>query len=492
MSNLSPADLVDAICQLDLVRPSDFDDFLALSRGEFASARDLARESLRRGWLTAYQANQLLQGNGHALVLGPYTLLERLGEGGMGKVFKARHQSMNRLVALKILRKDRLLDPDIVRRFLREMELTSQLEHPNIVRAYDAGKMGETYYFAMEYVAGTDLHRLVTQKGALPVEQAVDYILQATRGLQHAAARGLIHRDIKPSNLIVTPPDVAAGARFGVVKILDFGLARPQVISGDASSTCTESGIVIGTPDFLSPEQARNSKQVDIRADLYSLGCTLYFLLAGRPPFLGPPLEKLIQHQVEEATPVHLVRPGVPLGVSFVVRRLMAKNPLNRHQTPGELIADLESWTGQDVRMPTEAAPSNVTSADEPLPVQGQKVLAVDDDPIIGRMLERFLTQEGFTVKHCLDGDAALKLALAEPFSLVILDVNMHGMTGFELLVRLRTLAAYQNVPIVMLTTKGAEKDIVHGFELGADDYMLKPFSPGELLARLRRLLRRR
>ena len=200
----------------------------------------------------------------------------------MGEVFKARHPKLGRVVALKLIRKERLDNPAAVRRFHREVQAAAQLEHPHIVRAYDADEAGDLHYFVMEYVEGTDLARLVKRDGPLTVDRACDYVRQAALGLQHAYERGMVHRDIKPANLLLT-------AKGDVVKVLDMGLARldrPEKDAG-ASSTLTQEGAVMGTPDYIAPEQARDSHTVDIRADLYSLGCTLYFLLAGRVPFPG-------------------------------------------------------------------------------------------------------------------------------------------------------------------------------------------------------------
>jgi serine/threonine protein kinase len=221
---------------------------------------------LHRGWLTAYQANLLLQGRGSELVLGSYLLQERLGEGGMGAVFKALHRTLGREVALKVIRKERLANPHAVKRFRREVRAAAQLTHPTIVLAFDADQVGSNHFLVMEYVKGSDLSQRVKRHGPLPIDQGCDCIRQAALGLQHAYEKGLIHRDIKPANLLLTPQ--------GEVKVLDMGLARlasdPEATQ--ASSTLTQEGVVMGTPDYLAPEQALGSPEVDIRADLYALG----------------------------------------------------------------------------------------------------------------------------------------------------------------------------------------------------------------------------
>jgi Leucine-rich repeat (LRR) protein/tRNA A-37 threonylcarbamoyl transferase component Bud32 len=295
---------------------------------------------------------------GRDLVLGSYILLERLGEGGMGQVFKARHCKLGRIVALKLIRKERLDNPATVKRFQREVRAAAALSHPNIVHAYDADEVNGTHILVMEFVEGaTDLTQLVKKNGPLPVAQACEYIRQAALGLQHAHERGMVHRDIKPSNLLLAvsrpPQPVSRGretASSGVIKILDMGLARldHSAAADDKSTTMTQEGAVMGTPDYIAPEQARDSHQADIRADLYSLGCTLYFLLTGQVPFPGGSLtEKLIKHQLQEPAPVEQVRPDVPREVAAVVRKLMAKNREDRFQTPAEVAAALTGKLGR-------------------------------------------------------------------------------------------------------------------------------------------------
>ncbi len=310
-----------------------------LARGD--DPTPLARELVKCYGLTSFQVNQLLRGRGKGLVVGPYRLLDWLGEGGMGQVFKAFHQPMNRLVALKVIRKELLANPQAVGRFYQEIRATAQLAHPNVVLAHDAGQVGETHYFAMEYVEGTDLAKLIKERGPLPVAEACEYIRQAALGLQHAHERRLVHRDIKPSNLLVTRGRGSQSA--GLVKILDMGLARLSA-SGDETVTggLTQAGTLVGTPQYLAPEQARNSRGVDIRADLYSLGCTFFYLLTGQPPFTGAELtEILLKHQMDPFPEVTAFRKDVPPEVQSVLRKLTAKKPEDRYQTPAELVAAL-------------------------------------------------------------------------------------------------------------------------------------------------------
>jgi WD40 repeat protein/tRNA A-37 threonylcarbamoyl transferase component Bud32 len=353
MTLSSVADLLDAVARSQLLEPGQLHE----ARGEaarFTDPRLLARELVQRGWLTPYQANQIVLGRAAGLRLGAYVLLDKLGEGGMGAVYKAHHQKLGRVVAVKVIRKERLSHPDAVRRFQREIQAAARLVHPSVILAYDADEADDRHFFVMEYVEGTDLARLVRRQGPLPVGLACDCVRQAALALQHAHEHGLVHRDVKPSNLLLT-----AGPS-PVVKVLDLGLARLQAAASEESTTLTQEGAVMGTPDYIAPEQARDSHTVDIRADLYSLGGTLYYLLTGRVPFPGGTLtEKLLKHQFDEPAPVERLRPDVPPEVAGVVRRLMAKRPEERYQTPAELamaLAAVGSRTAHPVAVPAAVA----------------------------------------------------------------------------------------------------------------------------------------
>ncbi len=318
--------------------------------------QELAYALVQRGWLTSYQAEQSLQGMTRQLVLGGYRLLEPLGAGGMGQVFKAWQKRLNRIVALKLIRPELMeQNPAAVRRFKREALAVAQLNHPNIVSIYDFDEADGTHFIVLEYVDGPDLERLVQENGPLPVSLACDFVRQAALGLQHAHEAGLVHRDIKPGNLLIarsaTAPrsgatDAGAGWAQGLVKILDMGLARMESLF-EAKSSLTREGAMMGTPDYCSPEQARDAGSADIRADLYSLGCTLYFLLSGRPPFPdGSMVEKLLKHQNDEPLPIEHLRPDTPPAVCAVVRQMMAKDPAQRPQLPIELAEKLAEVVG--------------------------------------------------------------------------------------------------------------------------------------------------
>jgi serine/threonine protein kinase/Leucine-rich repeat (LRR) protein len=355
----SAAELVAVLRRYALLTPAQLGQLTAGPANSATDPKALAGELLRRSWLTAYQLDQLFAGRGHELVLGGYVLLERLGEGGMGQVFKARHHKLGQVVALKLIRPERLADPAALRRFRREIQAAAQLEHRHIVRAHDAEEVAGTAFLVLEYVAGIDLGKLVQQQGPLPADRACDYIRQAALGLQHAFEKGLVHRDVKPSNLLLSsPPSPPRGEGRPVVKLLDLGLARLSHAAGaDSSTMLTEDGAVMGTPDFMAPEQAEESHTVDIRADIYSLGCTLYFLLAGRPPFAGGTLaQKLRKHMLDEPPPPEGLHDEP--GLAAVLRKMLAKRPEDRYQTPAEVAGALAALTADAPPLRAPAPPA--------------------------------------------------------------------------------------------------------------------------------------
>jgi serine/threonine protein kinase/Tfp pilus assembly protein PilF len=335
----SVAGLVESLRTLPLLTAEQQAQLPTLQQ-QFSDLRALGQELIRRGWLTPFQANQMARGKGHELVLDQYVLVELIGQGGMGSVYKARQVRMNRLVAVKVVKREALKSPVAVERFLREARAAAMLAHANIVTVFDSNAVGGVHFMVMEFIEGTDLSRWVKEKGPLPVPHACEYVRQAALGLQHAHEQGLVHRDVKPHNLMLT--------KQGVVKVMDLGLARTaQTLQGEsATEGLTDTGAVMGTVDYISPEQARNAKKVDIRADVYSLGCTLYHLLAGRVPFGGESMtEKLLQHQLEEPEVLERIRPDVPEALGAVVRKMMAKQPEDRYQTPSAVAQALEPFT---------------------------------------------------------------------------------------------------------------------------------------------------
>jgi serine/threonine protein kinase/formylglycine-generating enzyme required for sulfatase activity len=287
-----------------------------------------------RGLLTHFQGERLLQGKGSSLILGEYVLLDSIGAGGMGQVFQARHRRMDRLVAIKLLPSQMMQDEAAVKRFEREVRAAAKLSHPNIVIAFDAGHTNSQHFLVMEHVDGQDLSSYVKAHGPLSVTHAMECITQAARGLAYAHHRGVIHRDIKPANLLLD--------REGNVKILDMGLARLET-AGAHQDELTGTGQIMGTIDFMPPEQAMDTKSADERADIYSLGITLWFLLTGRPVYDGSSMmAKLIAHREQKIPTLSEHRPDLPDSFDTVFSKMVAKSPEARYQTVNEALQDLE------------------------------------------------------------------------------------------------------------------------------------------------------
>lgn len=307
---------------------------------------ELAGRLQAEGVLSTYQCKQIAAGRAKELVLGQYRILEELGRGGFGEVYKALHTVMNRVVAIKVIAAERVADSRAREWFLREVHAGTQLHHPNIVMALDANDDAGKLYLVMEFVDGPNLHRYVQMKGPLSVPLACEMLRQSGLALQYANANGLVHRDIKPANLLIPKPVAGRETRGAItpalVKVVDFGLARLQTGNFQTLALNGEKGLM-GTPDYMAPEQARDHHHADIRSDIYSLGCTFYFALSGRRPFAGANLAEIIsQHMTADSDPLDSLRPDLPAGLVQVVHRMMAKAPEDRFQTPAELIAAVE------------------------------------------------------------------------------------------------------------------------------------------------------
>ncbi|MEM6692632.1 MAG: serine/threonine-protein kinase, partial [Planctomycetota bacterium] len=323
----------------------------ATSSNESSDPRRVASKLVSDGKLTRYQASALLKGQPELLV-DKYLILSLLDSGGMGMVFQAVHRPMNRVVAIKMISKHLLASEEQVKRFQREVRVAATLEHPNVVRAYDADQSKGVNFLVMEYVRGENLTNAVKRIGPFAVADGVDCIRQAAHGLHYAHHRGIVHRDIKPGNLMLTDD--------GIVKVLDLGLANVDkslrvaqsstVVAQDegfilepSNSDLTQVGDLLGTVSFMAPEQAIDVSHADRRSDIYSLGCTLYYLLMGEAPYSGgSTLDVLLKHREGEIPTIRTVRPDVPESVDSVFRRMVAKDLAERYQSMAELLADLE------------------------------------------------------------------------------------------------------------------------------------------------------
>jgi serine/threonine protein kinase len=307
----------------------------------------LADHLVRKGKLSRFQASKLLRGSGKGLLLGHYQVLAPIGRGGMSTVYLARDERSGELVALKVLTPSRWRNRErLLARFQREMELSRRVAHPHLAWTYESGFCLGIYFIAMEYIPGKNLSRTVAENGPLKVPRAARLMAEVASALEHAHNQGLIHRDLKPSNIMITPNDHA--------KVLDLGLAlmegeeaEQDVIGGQ--------GYIVGTMDYIAPEQTTDATGVDGRADLYSLGCTLYFALSGQPPFPnGSSRDKMRRHRQEEPRPLRELVPDVPLGFARLIERLMAKDPNQRPPSAVAVEEELRAWAIGEAVLPLD------------------------------------------------------------------------------------------------------------------------------------------
>jgi serine/threonine protein kinase len=341
----------------------------------------LAGVLVRDGVLTHFQAEQFLQGKWRRFTIGKYKVLERIGSGGMGSVYLCEHKLMRRRVAVKVLPTAKADDNSSLERFYREARAVAALDHMNIVRAYDIDQDDKLHFLVMEYVDGSSLQEMIKRAGPLDPIRAAHYIRQAALGLQHAhEAAGLVHRDIKPGNILVD--------RLGTVKVLDMGLARFFHDEEDILTKKYDEN-VLGTADYLAPEQALDSHSVDIRADIYSLGATFYYCLTGRSPFNeGSVAQKLIWHQTRQPKPIRSLRADAPEELVAVIERMMAKDPAQRHQTPQAVADALEAWTQQPIAPPPEEEMPRLSLAAMGTTGSGEmSVSSAQPSPVSGGMM---------------------------------------------------------------------------------------------------------
>jgi hypothetical protein len=305
------------------------------------------------------EIGRMLQGH----FLGPYRLDEFVGGGGMGAVFRALDTTLDRVVAVKVLSRQQSNDDDMLKRFRNEAQSAARLDHENIGRVHAVGSDDGWHYIVFEFIEGTNLRDVVTKEGPFGVARAIDVTIQVADALEHASERDVVHRDIKPSNIIITPT--------GRARVVDMGLARLHHMAGDQDLTV--SGMTLGTFDYISPEQARDPRSADVRSDLYSLGCTVFFMLVGRPPFAdGTMVQKLLQHQQDPPPSIEALRPDVPKQFAHILGRLMEKDPKDRYQRPADLVADLTTMAddlGIELSAPRPVTATVIEQASRPVPV---------------------------------------------------------------------------------------------------------------------------
>lgn len=358
-ANNSTPTILAEMQRLQIIPPDRLADFLP-PRPAPVDPQDLMRDMIRRGDLTKFQAQEILNGRAKSLVLGNYVLVDRIGVGGMGQVFKAQHKRMKRVVAVKTLPKSVTKDAVALGRFQREVEAAAKLSHPNVVAAHDADEADGVHFLVMEFVDGPDLHAMLKQQGKMPVADVVKYLGQAAEGLAFAHAKGVVHRDIKPGNLLLD--------KDGVIKILDMGLARfDEDDDGHKAhqQELTQAGLMMGTVDYMAPEQARNLKKADAKSDVYSLGCTMYRLLTGKPPYDGETaIDKILAHRETPIPSLRAERGDVPPALDAFYARMVAKQP-DRRPAMAEIAATLKS--PQLLAPPPPPAPVQQQTVQQPI-----------------------------------------------------------------------------------------------------------------------------
>lgn len=463
---------------------------------------ELATQLVTGGHLTLYQATAILDRRFDDLRMGNYEILDKLGAGGMGTVFKARHRRMNRLVALKVLSKEVVATDKFVQRFQREVETIARLSHPNIVMAYDADEGPAGPFLVMEFVNGRDLASEVHKFGPLSVADAVEYMVQAARGLEYAHAQGIVHRDIKPGNII---RDVS-----GVLKVADLGLARLHEAGHGDTASLTQAGNVVGTVDYMPPEQAVDSTAIDRRADVYSLGCTLHLLLTGKPPYAGNSIMAvLLNHRDAPIPSLRAARPDVPEALDAIFSRMVAKKREERFTDMGEVIVALETLRRSTLlstarpgaaRAPAGAGTPGATAEFETAeraanrdtskaglslnttgtlaagPV-GRTVVLVEPSRTQAGIIRRYLEQLGTEVVLVTgSGKEALAAAQAGRVNTIFSAMHLSDMNAAQLLAAVNTDPRCAATGFVLATS---EADDEHTADLPARDSLVilpKPF----------------
>jgi serine/threonine protein kinase len=470
----------------------------------------LAQLLTTAGKLTGFQAEAVYERRFAELVIGNYEVLDRLGVGAMGTVYKGRHRHLKRVVALKVLPRDVGQAPAIMRRFQREVVAVARLNHPNIVMAYDADEAEAGRYLVMEFVNGRDLATEVVQRGPLPVREAVDCVLQAARGMAYAHAQGIVHRDIKPANLM---RDIS-----GMVKVADLGLARISdalTKPGEAVSRLTQVGGVLGTVSFMSPEQARDSTTIDHRADIYSLGCTLYYLLTAQVPYLGMSvMETVLKHRDAPIPSLCAARAEIPPALDAIYGRMVAKKPGDRFQSMTEVAQALES-IGTSFEEQTKGAGPEVVPAAGPsrlsmnvetsmsaslgptaqavdrgprgVPQGFLKVLLVEPSRTQSAIIRKYLQAEGVQeIVAVASGQEALQAIRSDRPDAVVSALHLSDMTGVELARQIR-IQSQDPVPgFVLISSEADTAEAGSLSKCGNAVLLLKPFAPEKLADALR------
>lgn len=394
-----------------------------LSQEQRGDVQSLADQLIKRGKLSSFQAKKLMKGAFGGLLLGPYEVVAPIGKGGMGTVYLARDMNLQKLIALKILPPKKAKQNErMLMRFQRELEINQRVAHPHIAWTYQGGMIQGVFYIAMEFIPGKTLSRLVNDKGPLDVARLAQIAVEVCLGLHHAHTQGVIHRDLKPSNIMITPNNHA--------KVLDMGLALIKGEAGGLREVIGGQGYVVGSMDYIAPEQIKDAAGVDARADVYGLGCTFYYALTGRPPFPGGTAkEKMHRHRKEEHPPLRSLRSSIPEGFAAIIHKMMAKNPEDRYQSMKEVREAMLPWMTADAELPMDQ--SGDRSFQEV--IQALTTADVDSEMVNDTIIGKNSTDDSIKVLN--DGNLARWLTMDEQQRGYVL--LCAGIIGFWFLVLL-------------------------------------------------------
>lgn len=440
------------------------------------------------GKLTPFQADEVGAGRGNQLLLGNYLVLSKIGEGGMGTVFKALHRRMQRLVAVKVIRKE-VATREFITRFRREIQLLARLNHPNVVIAYDSDQCPMGDFLVMEYVEGTDLSEVMKRTGPLSIAEAISAVRQSALALDYAHQQGIVHRDIKPANLL---RDVN-----GCIKVVDLGLARVAAWEGATASDMTQMGAVAGTVDFMSPEQAENPLGVDHRSDIYSLGCTLFYLLTSGPMFAkSSPIGRILAHRSEPPPKLPVARSDVPDGLDAIFQRMVAKSPHDRFDTMQQVVVALDAM-GRPPATTTPVASDHtqivsIEMLEEIAQLERMSVVIVEESRLQVSMIRKMLGEFGVTdVTVCPSGQETLTRLSTTSAKVLLSSMSLPDMSGLELAARIRDSLRIMDMGIVLMSgDRWTSARQAAARRMGRLQLLGKPFAANDLRAAIQKSLK--
>ncbi|MBO0698523.1 MAG: protein kinase [Zavarzinella sp.] len=484
---------IDRLLQQSLVLAEDWEALPSRVQRRVLECKEEPKaleQLVKHGLLTRFQAGRIDTGSTFGLILGSYRVLDRLGAGGMAVVFKAEHMDLRHHVAIKVLPPMSNEDTAPETRFFAEMRIVARLRHPNIVAANDAGRVvsedGNTVlrYLVMEYVPGQDLEEVVREHGPISPNRACAIAYQMACALAETHKYGLVHRDVKPSNIMLTAEDQA--------KLLDFGLTR------HFGHRVTAPGTVLGTIDYMAPEQARDASTVDIRADIFGLGATLYWCVTGQLPFPseGNPVEALSRRLTAPIPSVRAANPELSAELDAVVARMMAERPEDRYADPAAVMEALLPFVQppdgdyQNLAALPVAESAEIVELPEAAAPGRYRILVVDDEAPVRELCRQLLEAEGAIVDVAANGAQGLALAAKGGFDVVLLDVAMPDLTGVEVLARLRQQMPKSHLKVLMFSGHATPEEMSEMLARGADDFLTKPFRVAQLLARVHNLVK--